>query len=180
MDDLASRLQSILNSPEGQEQLRSIAGMLGMDGGSAPPDPAPKPAQQSAGSAPDLADLFRSLGGGASTPGSAPPSPPAGQPGNGGFDLSSLLSALGGANGGTQPQPSAGGAGMPNIDMNTILALQQIFAGMNREDKNSQLLLALKPHFGERRRSKVDQAIQMMRLFSILPALRESGIFAGL
>ena len=52
--------------------------------------------------------------------------------------------------------------------------------GCTINDKNTQLLLALKPHFSERRRQKVDQAISMMRLMAMLPALKESGIFAGL
>jgi len=55
-----------------------------------------------------------------------------------------------------------------------------VFQSMNVNDKNTQLLLALKPHFGEKRQAKVDQAISMMRLFSMLPMLQESGIFAGL
>lgn len=66
---------------------------------------------------------------------------------------------------------------MPNIDINMIMKMQQIFSKMNVSDKNSQLLLSLKPHFGESRRKKVDQAISMMRLMSILPALKDSGIF---
>ena len=69
---------------------------------------------------------------------------------------------------------------MPNIDLNMILKLQQVFKSMNVNDKNSQLLLALKPHFSERRQAKVDQAISMMRLMNMLPMLKESGIFSGL
>ena len=61
-----------------------------------------------------------------------------------------------------------------------IVRLQQVFQSMSVNDKNTQLLQALKPHFSERRRAKVDQAVSMMRLFSMLPALQESGLFAGL
>ncbi|WMJ24403.1 hypothetical protein RBG61_06970 [Paludicola sp. MB14-C6] len=95
--------------------------------------------------------------------------------GNGGFDLSALTKMLSGNNNQNNNE-----SGMPNIDMNMILKLQKVFSSMNVNDKNSQLLLALKPHFSERRKQKVDQAISLMRLMSMLPALKESGIFAGL
>ena len=49
---------------------------------------------------------------------------------------------------------------------------------MHTNDKNTQLLLALKPHFGERRQARVDRAIKMIRLFSLLPLLRQSGILS--
>ena len=58
--------------------------------------------------------------------------------------------------------------------------LQNVFKSMNTNDKNSQLLLALKPHFKEERQAKVDQAISIMRLISMWPVIKESGIFSGL
>lgn len=91
------------------------------------------------------------------------------QQNNNGFDMSALNSMLGGNN------EALGG-----IDMNMILNLQKIFAGLNKNDKNTQLLLALKPHLSEQRCKKVDHAISFLRLFAMLPALKESGIFKGL
>ncbi len=41
MDDLAGKLNDILNSPEGMKQVQELAGMLGLGGQSAPPPPAP-------------------------------------------------------------------------------------------------------------------------------------------
>ena len=52
MEDLTGRLSEILNSPEGMEQMKAIAGMLGMSGGlpgAADPPPA-VPAAPSSGS----------------------------------------------------------------------------------------------------------------------------------
>lgn len=152
-------------------QLTALLGSMG--GGNNSQGPAP----QSSG--PDLSGLASMLGGlgnaqtGPSPDGQQSPAAPAG----GGFDLSGLAGMLGmgGAGPGGPAEP-----GMPAIDMNMILKLQQVFKSMNVNDKNTQLLMALKPHFGEKRRGKVDQAISMMRLFSMLPALKESGIFAGL
>ncbi len=224
MEDLLSKLQNILSSPEGQEQLKNIQNMLGNSSGPEETSQQPSSPQESGGfdfSA--LAGMLSGMAGGGqqSAPqNSPPPNPPAQNPQNGGFDLSALAGMLSGmagggqqsapqnspppnaptqnpqnggfdfsalagmlsgtnaSSGGQQAAPAAGG--MPNIDINMILKLQQIFRSVNVNDKNSQLLLALKPHFGERRQTKVDQAISMMRLFSMLPALKESGIFSGL
>lgn len=201
MDDLMAKLQQILSTKEGQEQLANIQNMLGQNnsqnagqeqnsqpggfdlsslagmfagngGNTAPPPP---PQEQSVnGNGID----FSTLAGMLNNTGNSNPPPQNVQPQNGGMDFSALAGMLSGMNGGGDN--AASGTGMPNIDMGTILRLQQVFAGMNTNDKNSQLLLALKPHFSERRQGKVDQAISMMRMFSMMPALRESGIFAGL
>lgn len=185
MEDLLSKLQNILSSPEGQEQLKNIQNMLGNSSGPEETSQQPSSPQESGGfdfSA--LAGMLSGMAGGGqqSAPqNSPPPNAPTQNPQNGGFDFSALAGMLSGTNassGGQQAAPAAGG--MPNIDINMILKLQQIFRSVNVNDKNSQLLLALKPHFGERRQTKVDQAISMMRLFSMLPALKESGIFSGL
>ena len=176
MDDLMTKLQNILSSPEGQEQLKNISAMLNQGNAGSPP-PAEPPSSSAAsptGGGLDLSGLAAMLGGNAGNPASPP------EQASQGPDLSALAGMLSGLSGnlggGTQTAESTG----PNIDMGMILKLQQIFSKMNVNDKNSQLLLALKPHFGARRQAKVDQAISLMRLFSMLPALRESGIFAGL
>lgn len=222
MDELASKLQSILSTPQGQEQLKNIQAMLGMSPGEPPRSDAPaggpdfsgllgalgnlgnlgnlgggNPGGQAVpptGSAPgvDLSGLASMLAGltGGTTPagGNAPAAETAPTDGNasadgnastGGVDLSGLASILGGL-AGAGPAGAGGSPGFPSIDMGTILKLQKAFQSMNVNDKNSQLLLSLKPHLGERRGHRVDQAIRMMRLFAMLPALRESGIFAGL
>lgn len=71
-----------------------------------------------------------------------------------------------------------------SFDLNSLLKLQQVFSTMNVKDKNTELLLALKPHFSAERAGKVDKAISMMRLFSmaptILPMLKDSGILQGI
>ena len=47
----------------------------------------------------------------------------------------------------------------------------------NVSDDRSALLLALKPHLSERRRDKVDEAVRLLRLVSLMPLIKESGIF---
>ena len=51
---------------------------------------------------------------------------------------------------------------------------------MNQEDDNTKLLLALKPHFSDRRKEKVDQAVKIMHLLSLLPLIKDSGLLGGL
>ena len=66
---------------------------------------------------------------------------------------------------------------MPNIDMSMLMKLQGIFSKMSCDDRNVNLLTALKPHL--KNPEKVDGAINILRLMSVLPALEESGIFGG-
>lgn len=75
MEDLAGKLNSILNSPEGMKQVQELAGMLGLNpqSGASPPPAAPAPAAAPvpaplAGVSPDMvnammrmAPLFSSL-----------------------------------------------------------------------------------------------------------------------
>ena len=182
MEELMSKLQGILGSQEGQEQLKNIQNMLG-NSNNQPQDNAPP--QNSGFDLSSLANMFSSMGG-AQAPSNAPPAPVATDNNNngGGFDLSSIMSMLGGMGGGNAgantSENNTTSSGMPNIDINMIMNLQKIFSSMNISDKNSQLLLALKPHFSESRAKKVDQAIGMMKIFSIWPLLKDSGIFKGL
>ena len=83
------------------------------------------------------------------------------------FDFSSLFN---------QSQPSSE-PGLPNIDMSMLMKLQGIFSKMNCEDSNVNLLRALRPHL--KNPQKVDGAINILRLMSVLPALEECGIFGG-
>lgn len=68
-----------------------------------------------------------------------------------------------------------------NIDIEAILKLGEMLSAMNSaSDKNTQLLLALKPHLRAENRQKVDNALRLMKIINILPLLRESGILNGL
>lgn len=186
MQDLMAKLQNILSTKEGQDQLSNIANMLNMNKQTNQPD---QPQQNNTNQQQEngnqqqangfdmssLAGLFSNLQGNQNNSQS---NESTNAPQGGGFDMSQLSSLLsnmqGNANSGNASESQ-----MPNIDINMIMKMQQIFSKMNVSDKNSQLLLALKPHFGDDRRHKVDQAISMMRLMSILPALKDSGIFPG-
>lgn len=88
-------------------------------------------------------------------------------------DLSALAALLGGAQRQSPPQ-------QPALDPNALLLIQSVIARLNQPDKNIELLRALKPHFSAGRATRVDSAIRMMQLFSLLPVLRESGLLGDL
>ena len=71
----------------------------------------------------------------------------------------------------SQPPP-----GMP--DLSSILGNAQMMAKissimgmMNKKDSRSELIKALKPLLSEKRRKRADDAVQMLKLFKILPMM---------
>lgn len=52
-----------------------------------------------------------------------------------------------------------------------IAKISSIMGAMNKKDDRTRLIEALKPLLSENRRKRADDAIQMMKLFEILPAL---------
>ncbi len=64
-----------------------------------------------------------------------------------------------------------------NLDMNTILKLQQIMNSMNdkQNDSRTNLLMSLKPYLKESRKNKVDQYIQLMKMEKIFEIMNPLG-----
>lgn len=58
-----------------------------------------------------------------------------------------------------------------------IAKISSLMGAMNKKDDRTRLIEALKPLLSEKRRKKADEAMQMMKLFEILPAL--GGIMGG-
>ncbi|TCL43023.1 hypothetical protein [Harryflintia acetispora] len=152
MEDMASALGSLLNNPQTMQQIMNLANQLGLGGdGAAPAADAQPPA----------------------APPPAQPAQPQAQP------IPPLQNLF------TPPpaQPAAPNAAanlLGSLDVNTIAKVSQILQGLNTRDSNVELLLALKPHFGEKRQKKVDDAIRIMQLVKMLPLLKETGIFGNL
>ena len=48
------------------------------------------------------------------------------------------------------------------------------------DDSRSNFILSLKPLLSEKRQAKADEAIKMMRIFDLLPIIKESGLLSGL
>ncbi|WP_079699997.1 hypothetical protein [Provencibacterium massiliense] len=152
MEDMASALGSLLNNPQTMQQIMNLANQLGLGGdGAAPAADAQPPA----------------------APPPAQPAQPQAQPAP---PLQNLFTPPP-----AQPAaPSAAANLLGSLDVNTIAKVSQILQGLNTRDSNVELLLALKPHFGEKRQKKVDDAIRIMQLVKMLPLLKETGIFGNL
>lgn len=71
---------------------------------------------------------------------------------------------------------SAGDGIFGGIDLETIMKLMDAFSQLNSSDKNTELLLALKPHLRSENQAKVDRAIKLMKLMSVFMLLRENGL----
>lgn len=74
------------------------------------------------------------------------------------------------------------GGGMPDFtdilgNARMIAKISSLMGTMNKSDDRTRLIEALKPLLSEKRRKRADEAMQMMKLFEILPAL--SGLMGG-
>ena len=135
MQDLMSKLQSVLGDEQSMKQLSEIASALSSE----------TPVQAPANNAqPDFSQLLKSL------------------------NLEQPQQTA-------QPvQPTGNG-----LDVSKLLALQTIMQQANRQDKNVDLLLALRPLLKEENQAKIDRLIKIFRLFAMYPALKESGLLGG-
>lgn len=75
----------------------------------------------------------------------------------------------------TPPENMLSGLGsFDNIDFDMIMKAKSIFDKMNKtHSKNADLILALKPHLRQQSQDKADQAIKILKLFEVLPLLKE-------
>ena len=202
-ENIGDLLLQQLNDPQKMQQLGQMLSSLGLGG----PASAQTNAQQTS-SEPNLSALLSSLqqqmengSSGQNQPSQAPAGANLsallstlqqqmenGSKGNSASDLSSLLLALqqGAAQNGTNSagqarsalQGSPSGANAPAISMDTILKIQRTMQALSRSNPNIDLLRAMRPLLSPRRARKVDDAIRIMQLIQLLPALKESGLFA--
>lgn len=159
MDDLSATLSQILSDPESMAQLQNAAKALGLGGG---PGPGANQGQNQYSN--HNQNGFQNQA-------------PAQQQGGGGLDLGALSGLLGALGGGGQQQQAPS---TPTIDPKALNLIQGAMGKLNSNDKNVVLLQALRPHFSSARQSKVDDAIRLIQLFSLLPVLRDSGLLSGL
>ena len=60
------------------------------------------------------------------------------------------------------------------VDFDMIMKAKTIFDKMNNtQSKNVDLIKALKPHLSPESQNKADQALRILKLFEVLPLLRE-------
>ena len=70
--------------------------------------------------------------------------------------------------------PQINGRNFNSDDFAMIMKAKSIFDRMNKtSSKNADLINALKPHLSEQSRQKADQAIRILKLFDMLPYLKD-------
>ena len=97
---------------------------------------------------------------------------------------SSVMSILGDDNEKASNKPEEQkeeGFSIPENLLNNIGNMQGIMRianilGNQQQDSRIDLLRALKPHLSKERATRVDRAISLLRIASILPVLREEGL----
>lgn len=67
-----------------------------------------------------------------------------------------------------------------SLDPKMLLTMMSLFESLNKPDDSERLLLALKPLLREENRQKIDAAVKFMKLFALLPVLKESGVLGKL
>lgn len=60
------------------------------------------------------------------------------------------------------------------------LAVMQLMAAVSSSDKNSDLLVALRPHLHGEKQQRLDKALKLLKLYNIFITMRDSGMLQDL
>lgn len=63
------------------------------------------------------------------------------------------------------------------LDPEMLLKMMSLFEALNQPDDNERFLLALKPLLREENQAKIDSAVRFLKLFTLLPLIKEAGLF---
>ena len=74
----------------------------------------------------------------------------------------------------TESSNSAEPLNMP--DMGMMLKITSLAGAMNTQDKNTELLMALRPHLSEKGQLRLDRAVKLLKLIAVYEAAKESGM----
>lgn len=162
MDDLAGKLNEILNNPAELAKFQQMASsVLGQQNNASQPAPVPVQDTPSQTGGVDLTQLANLLG--QQQPSAQTPA--ANQAGG----LGGALSALGGTNAGVSPEL-----------LGTVMKIAPLLGSVNQENDHTRLLQALRPLLKNERQKKLDEAIKIMKMLKFLPLLKEQGILRGI
>lgn len=75
-----------------------------------------------------------------------------------------------------EKEDKSGSDGGLGFDFSKLMKLQDIMGAVSGTDKNTELLLALKPHLTESKQERVDKAVKIMKLMAIWNVLKDSGM----
>ncbi len=66
-----------------------------------------------------------------------------------------------------------------NFDIGMIFKIQELMSSA-KSDKNSELIMALKPHLSAEKQEKADKAIKIMKIIALWETLKSSGMLKDL
>ena len=113
-------------------------------------------------------------GGQGSAPGAASPPGAQPKPGSANSAVQQLTDTVAGAQNMQNLLSGLEGLNFGKADFEMMMKAKSIFDRMNRSsNKNVDLIRALKPHLSPKSQNKADQAMQILRLFEVLPMLEE-------
>lgn len=99
--------------------------------------------------------------------------------GNDDIDLSMLEGMLSSTQSQSAPSNSSANNDEPpdgGLDLQALMGIGKMMEQVNKRDSNTELIRALKPLLRPERQKKADTAIKILRLLSLLPLLKESGL----
>lgn len=76
-------------------------------------------------------------------------------------------------------QEGSDGGLFSGLDIGSMAKIAELLRAAGSTSDDERLLMALKPLLREENRGKVDTAMRLLKLISLLPLLRESGLFGG-
>lgn len=96
-------------------------------------------------------------------------------------NIEELLRALSEGDGESAPPNEEQSPGLlDGIDIDSIIKIMGLLEQMNKPDANEKFLLALKPLLRDENKSKIDNAVKILKILALLPLLRDSGILGRL
>ncbi len=81
--------------------------------------------------------------------------------------------------GGENAEPNKENSASGDLSNINFAQIGQIMNTVKGEDDRTKLIKALKPMLSPSKQRKADEAIKMLRLFRILPLIRDSGLLKG-
>ncbi len=78
------------------------------------------------------------------------------------------------------PAPQEQKSPQTGLDPALLMRVGEIVNAAGKEDANTALLHALRPHLREKRQEKVDRAIKLLQLLTVWNLLKEKGILQNL
>ena len=66
------------------------------------------------------------------------------------------------------------------FDVGSIMKLTGLLGSVSQSDKNTELLLALRPHLKEEKQKRVDKAVKLLKVIAIWNLAKDSGLLNDL